>query len=258
MDVENPTGRFSEACQALPTAPSTLEAQLAHCDRPTGCVPWLKTLSLRRPRRLLSFRPTDGNSAQYYALICTDDIFLSAAETLTQNCTGPLASPFWETKVTTKKVNTVKRCQAPPEWVPWLIGAGVVALIAHPHRDQHLAARNRPLPGGGIFLIEESNSYRPTATPPTNCAPIHPPQVHTVVSKMGKLRLCGTRPRLVPYNLSGGVILWYTLGSREEDRRMPASSREVARGFKEGSYRTMTRTWRTPLLPRPETPALQA
>jgi hypothetical protein len=130
--------------------------------------------------------------------------------------------------VTTKKVNTGKRLGA-VKLMPWLIGAGVVALIAVPfviNTTQRTSLPGEAFPSqGNAHIADGDTSADYNSNPPTSG-----PHWETMAN-------WGSYDFVVPdqvllHNLEdGGVVLWYALGSREENQERIRQLEEVARGF---------------------------
>jgi len=131
--------------------------------------------------------------------------------------------------VTTKKANKVKR-PGTATLTPWLIGAaGIIALIAVPTLIN--TSERASLPGeafpdqGNTHVAEGVTDTDYNSNPPTSG-----PHWETMAS-------WGSYDFVVPdqvllHNLEdGGVILWYTLGTVEENRARIRQLEEVARGF---------------------------
>lgn len=130
--------------------------------------------------------------------------------------------------MTTKKVNTAKRPGA-VKLMPWLIGAGVVALIAVPiviNTSQRTSLPGEAFPSqGNAHIAEGDTSAQYNSVPPTSGP------------HWGTLANWGSYDFVVPdqvllHNLEdGGVVLWYALGSPEENQERIGQLEEVARGF---------------------------
>jgi hypothetical protein len=123
--------------------------------------------------------------------------------------------------VTTKKVNAAKR-PGGVKLVPWLIGAGIVALIAVPiviNTTQRTRLPGETFPSqGNTHIADGDTSADYNSNPPTSGP------------HWGTLADWGSYVLL--HNLEdGGVILWYALGSREENQERIRQLEEVARGF---------------------------
>jgi hypothetical protein len=128
----------------------------------------------------------------------------------------------------TTKGTTAKRSGA-VKLLPWLIGAGVVALIAVPIVIS--TSQRTSVPGetfasqGNAHIAEGDTTADYNSDPPTSG-----PHWETMAN-------WGSYDFVVPdqvllHNLEdGGVILWYTHGSREENRARIGQLEEVARGF---------------------------
>lgn len=130
--------------------------------------------------------------------------------------------------MTTKKANTAKR-PGGVKMVPWLIGAGIVALIAVPtliNTSQGTSLPGEAFPNqGNAHIAEGDTSAQYNSVPPTSGP------------HWGTIANWGSYDFVVPdqvllHNLEdGGVILWYALGSREENQEHIRELEEVARGF---------------------------
>lgn len=130
--------------------------------------------------------------------------------------------------MSTKKVNTATR-PGVAKLLPWLIGAGVVALIAVPiviNTSQRTSLPGEVFPDqGNAHIAEGDTSVDYNSDPPTSG-----PHWETMAN-------WGSYDFVVPdqvllHNLEdGGVILWYAHGSREENQARISQLEEVARGF---------------------------
>ena len=130
--------------------------------------------------------------------------------------------------MTTKKVNMAKRSGA-VKLLPWLIGAGVVALIAVPiviNTSQRTSLPGDAFPSqGNTHIADGDTSTEYNSNPPTSG-----PHWETMAN-------WGSYDFVVPdqvllHNLEdGGVILWYALGSREENQARIRQLEEIARNF---------------------------
>lgn len=130
--------------------------------------------------------------------------------------------------MTTKKVNAAKR-PGTVKLTPWLIGVGVVALIAVPVVIN--TSRRASLPGeafpsqGNVHIADGDTSTNYNSNPPTSG-----PHWESMAN-------WGSYDFVVPdqvllHNLEdGGVILWYALGSSEENQMRIRQLEEVAQGF---------------------------
>lgn len=113
---------------------------------------------------------------------------------------------------------------------PWLIGAGIATLIAVPVVVN--VVRSNSLPGqkvssqGNVHIAEVNVDHPPyNSTPPTS-------GWHA-----GRIADWGSYDFVVPDELlvhnmeDGGVILWYELGTPEENQGRISRLEEVARGY---------------------------
>ena len=130
--------------------------------------------------------------------------------------------------MTTKKVKAAKRPGA-IKLMPWLIGVGIVALIAVPtviNTSQRTSLPGEVFPSqGNTHIVDGDTSADYNSSPPTSG-----PHWETMAN-------WGSYDFVVPdqvllHNLEdGGVILWYALGSREENQTHIRQLEEVASGF---------------------------
>ena len=128
----------------------------------------------------------------------------------------------------TTKVTTAKRSGA-LKLLPWLIGAGVVALIAVPiviNTSQRTSLPGEAFPSQGNTHIAEGN----TSTDYNSSPPTSGPHWETMAN-------WGSYDFVVPdqvllHNLEdGGVVLWYALGSRRENQARIRQLEEISRNF---------------------------
>lgn len=130
--------------------------------------------------------------------------------------------------MTTRKAKATQRSSA-VRLIPWLIGVGVVTLIAIP--IVLYASQRETLPGevfpsqGNAHVAEGDTSADYNSVPPTSG-----PHWETMAPWDSYDFVVPDQVLL--HNLEdGGVILWYTLGSREENQERIRQLEEVARGF---------------------------
>lgn len=130
--------------------------------------------------------------------------------------------------MTTKKVNTIKRTGT-LRLVPWLIGAGIVALVAVPigiNISQRTSLPGEAFPAqGNAHIADGDTSTDYNSNPPTSG-----PHWEGL-AEWGSYDFVVPDQRLVHNLEDGGVILWYALGSSEENQARIGQLEEVARGF---------------------------
>jgi hypothetical protein len=130
--------------------------------------------------------------------------------------------------VTTQTSTRRKKAKA-ANLTPWLVGLGVVALIAVPTVIN--VSRSASLPGESF--ADQGNAHIPEGSPP----PAYNSDPPTSGAHWETMANWSSYDFVVPdqmllHNLEdGGVILWYTLGSPEENRERLGQLEEVARGF---------------------------
>ena len=113
--------------------------------------------------------------------------------------------------------------------VPWLIGVGIVIVIALPagiNLFQRSALPGEAFPDQGNVHIAEGNTRADyNSNPPTSG-----PHWETIAA-WGSYDFAVPDQTLLPNLEDGGVILWYALGTSEQNQERIRQLEEVARGF---------------------------
>lgn len=130
--------------------------------------------------------------------------------------------------MTTKKADTAKRPGA-VKLMPWLIGAGIAALIAVPiviSTSRQTSLPGEAFPGqGNTHIADGDTSADYNSNPPTSGPHWE------AMANWGSYDFV-VPDRVLLHNLEdGGVILWYALGSSEENQERIRQLEEIARGF---------------------------